>query len=168
METFIRISTIIHVISGSLALLFGVLAIMLKKNTPKHKPVGKVYFWSMTVIFVTGVYLSVFKNNIFLFLIAFFTYYSVCIAYRALKLKQLNITQKPTMLDWFIEIAAGISFCGMILIACISFYKNQNFGAIIPFVFGSFGLWGVSRNVSDYYINQNKPWFGLKYILEIC
>lgn len=35
----------------------------------------------------------------------------------------------------------------MILIACISFYKNQNFGAIIPFVFGSFGLWGVSRNV---------------------
>lgn len=104
METFIRISTIIHVISGSLALLFGALAIMLKKNTPKHKPVGKVYFWSMTVIFVTGVYLSVFKNNIFLFLIAFFTYYSVCIAYRALKLKQLNITQKPTMLDWFIEL----------------------------------------------------------------
>lgn len=147
METFIRISTIIHVIAGSLALLFGALAIMLKKNTPKHKPVGKVYFWSMTVIFVTGVYLSIFKSNIFLFLIAFFTYYSVCIAYRSLKLKQLNITQKPTMLDWLIEIVAGFSFLGMILIACISFYKNQNLGAIIPFVFGSFGLWGVSRNV---------------------
>jgi len=147
MKTFIQISTIIHIIAGATALLFGALAIILKKNTPKHKPVGKVYFWSMTIIFITGVYLSVFKNNIFLFLIAFFTYYSVCIAYRALKLKYLNITQKPTVLDWFIEIAAGISFIGMIAFAILAYYKSHNFGAIIPLVFGSFGLWGVSRNV---------------------
>lgn len=147
MKTFIQISTIIHIIAGATALLFGALAIILKKNTPKHKPVGKVYFWSMTIIFITGVYLSVFKNNIFLFLIAFFTYYSACIAYRALKLKHLNITQKPTVLDWFIEIAAGISFIGMIVFAILAYYKSHNFGAIIPLVFGSFGLWGVSRNL---------------------
>lgn len=147
MEKFIQISTIIHIVAGSAALLFGALAIFLKKNTPKHKPVGKVYFWSMTIIFITGVYLSIFKNNIFLFLIAFFTYYSVCIAYRALKLKLLNISQKPTMIDWLIEIIAGISFIGMIAFAIIVYFKSHNFGAIIPFVFGSFGLWGVSRNV---------------------
>jgi len=154
MKTFIQISLIIHVIAGAAALLFGALAIFLKKNTPKHKPVGKIYFWSMTIIFITGVYLSVFKNNIFLFLIAFFTYYSVCIAYRALKLKHLNITQKPTIIDWAIEIIAGISFIGMVTFAVLAYFNSHNLEAIIPFVFGSLGLWGVIQNTKRL---LNKP-----------
>lgn len=108
----------------------------------------------MSVIFVTGIYLSVYKSNLFLFLVAIFTYYSVCISYRALKLKQLNISQKPLFIDWLIEIIAGIAFIGMITLAITVYFKSHNFEAIVPLVFGSFGLWGVINNTKRL---LNKP-----------
>ncbi len=146
MALFIKYSLIIHVIAGCCALLFGAFAIALKNNTPKHKKVGKLYFWCMTVIFVTGVYISLYKNNIFLFLIALFTYYAVCIAYRALKLKQLNITQTPLLIDWIIQIIAAIAFIGMVAYAIYIYIKTQQTDALIPFVFGVMGIFGIYKN----------------------
>lgn len=87
MKTIILIAIIIHVVAGIGALLSGATAILLRKNTPKHKPIGRIYFWCMTVIFITGIFLSVAKELLFFFFIAIFTYYSVLIAYRALRLK---------------------------------------------------------------------------------
>ncbi len=146
MALFIKISLIIHVLSGIGALIFGGTAIALKTNTPKHRIVGKVYFVCMSIIFVTGVYLSLYKNNIFLFLIAVFTYYAVCVAYRALKLKQLNISRKPEFIDWVIEIIAGISFLGLIVFAVFYYIKNNSMDTLIPFVFGTMGIYGVYKN----------------------
>lgn len=162
METFIKISTIIHVTAGCGALLFGALAIILKRNTSKHKAIGKLYFWCMTVIFVTGIYLSLYKNNVFLFLIAIFTYYSVSIAYRALKLKQLNITQKPKLIDWLIEIIAGCAFIGMIIFAIILFFQSSSSGFLLPLIFGSFGLYGVITNTKRLLKKPNKTMIWLK------
>ena len=69
MEKFITITLIIHVIAGTSALISGALAIILKRNTPKHKPVGKIYFWSMTFVFITAMIVSIAHKNQFLFLI---------------------------------------------------------------------------------------------------
>ncbi len=146
MALFIKISLIIHVIAGIGALIFGGTAIALKNNTPKHRIVGKIYFVCMTIIFVTGVYISLYKNNIFLFLIAVFTYYAICVAYRALKLKQLNISQKPELIDWVIEVIAGIAFLGLVVFAVYYYIKNNSMETLIPFVFGTMGIYGVYKN----------------------
>ena len=147
MEKIFTVAIIIHVIAGIGALIFGALAIILKKNTPKHKPVGRWYFYCMTTIFVTGVFLSVCKGLLFLFFIAIFTYYSTIIAYRALRLKNLHADQKPAMIDWIVEAIAGITFIGLILFAINYYIKNESINALIPFVFGTMGLWGVIKNV---------------------
>jgi hypothetical protein len=102
----------------------------------------------MTVIFITGVYISLFKGNIFLFLIAIFTYYAACIAYRALRLKQLNISQKPKFIDWALDIIAGITFIGMIVFAIYYYFNSATSNFIIPLVFGIMGVLGVYRNIN--------------------
>ena len=110
MEKFIHWTVIIHVVCGFGALATGIIAFLLRKNTPKHKKAGIVYFYLMTIIFVSAVFLSIVKGLMFFFFIAVFTYYSCLVAYRALKLKNLHKGQKPTAIDWAIQVIAALTF----------------------------------------------------------
>jgi uncharacterized membrane protein len=147
MEKTFTVAIIIHVIAGIGALIFGALAIILKKNTPKHKPVGRIYFYCMTIIFVTGVFLSVFKGLLFLFFIAIFTYYATIIAYRALRLKNLHNGQKPAKIDWIVEGVAAVTFVGLIIFAIFYYIQNRDMNSLIPLTFGTIGLRGVIKNI---------------------
>ena len=162
MEKIFKVAIIIHVIAGIGALIFGALAIILKKNTPKHKPVGRWYFYCMTTIFVTGVFLSVCKGLLFLFFIAIFTYYSTIIAYRALRLKNLHNGQKPAKIDWIVEAIAGVTFVGLIVFAINYFIQNKDINALIPFAFGTMGLWGVFKNTKRLMSKPKETMYWLK------
>ncbi|MGZ3884871.1 MAG: hypothetical protein ACXVPQ_03785 [Bacteroidia bacterium] len=146
MGSTVKIILILHVTAGFSALVSGALAILLKRNTPKHKPVGRIYFWCMSVIFATGIFLSVLKGLLFFFFIAIFSYYSTVIAYRALRLKKLHEGQKPAAIDWLTEIIAALTFFGMIVFGLYLYFKANNPNGLIPFIFGSMGLLGVYRN----------------------
>lgn len=162
MEKIFTMTIIIHVIAGIGALIFGALAIILKKNTPKHKPVGRVYFYCMTTIFVTGVFLSVCKGLLFLFFIAIFTYYSTIIAYRALRLKNLHNGQTPAKIDWIVEIIAGVTFVGLIIFAIHFYIQHKDINALIPLTFGTFGLWGVIKNTQRLLSKPKQTLYWLK------
>lgn len=162
MEKILTIAIIIHVLAGIGALIFGALSIILKKNTPKHKPVGRIYFYCMTTIFVTGVFLSVCKGLLFLFFIAIFTYYSTIIAYRALRLKNLHNGQKPAIIDWIVEVIAGLTFVGLIIFAIIYYIQNKDVNALIPFAFGTMGLWGVIKNTKRLLSKPKETLYWLK------
>jgi uncharacterized membrane protein len=169
MEKTISIMLFIHVVAATGALISGALAIILKRNTPKHKPVGKFYFWCMTIVFITATFISVVKRHQFLFLIGIFTYYSTVIAYRALKLKNLHNGQKPHFIDWLIEAIAGITFLGMVAFAVIVYFQTKSFEAIIPFVFGVLGTYGVYRNILKYIHGQTETMYWLKkHIGNMC
>ena len=162
MEKIFTIAILIHVLAGIGALIFGALAIILKKNTPKHKPVGRFYFYCMTTIFVTGIFLSVCKGLLFLFFIAIFTYYSTIIAYRALRLKYLHNGQKPAKIDWIVEAIAGVTFVGLIIFAVYYYIENRDMNALIPLTFGSFGLWGVIKNTQRLLAKPKQTLYWLK------
>ena len=155
METFIRISLIIHVLAGSLALFAGLGAILLRNNVKSHRPFGKVYFWCMTVVFITAVYISSYKGNIFLFCVSFFTYYSCLTAFRSLKLKKLHVDQKPHWVDWGIEALFGITHFGFVCFGVLLLSGKDKsimgggmteFG-VICLVFGLLGLNGNRQSI---------------------
>lgn len=148
MGSFLKILLIVHISAGAMSLLFGAIAFAFRKNTPKHKPFGRIYFWCMTVVFVTAIILSVAKGLLFLFLIAVFSYYSTIVAYRSLSLKNLHKDQKPLKLDWAIEIVAGLIFIGMVVFGLMILLKKQSFGGIIPLLAGVFGLRSVWVNIN--------------------
>ena len=162
MEKILTIVLVIHVLAGIGALIFGALAIMLKKNIPKHKPVGRIYFYCMSTIFVTGVILSVCKGLLFLFFIAIFTYYSTIIAYRALRLKKLHNGQKPAKIDWIVEAIAGVTFVGLIIFAVYFYAKYKDISALIPLTFGIFGLRGVIKNTKRLLSKPTETLYWLK------
>lgn len=162
MEKTFTVAIIIHVLAGIGALIFGAFAIILKKNTPKHKPVGRYYFYCMSIIFVTGIFLSVFKGLLFLFFIAIFTYYATIIAYRALRLKNLHNGQKPAKIDWIVEIIAGMTFIGLIVFAVAYYIQSKSFDAIIPLTFGLMGLIGVVRNTKRLLSKPKETLYWLK------
>jgi len=149
-------------LAGALALLFGAMAIILKQQTPKHKKVGKIYFWCMTVIFITGVFLSVIKGLLFLFFIAVFTYYATIIAYRALKLKELHSGQKPTNFDWIIEYTALLVFVGLLVFAGWYYFKTKSSESVIPLAFGLMGMWGVLKNIKQLKQKPTETFYWLK------
>ena len=147
METTFFIILIIHIVAGTLSLLSGLGAIIFRNKVKIHRPFGKVYFWSMTVIFVSAIYMSIVHSNIFLFCVSFFTYYSCLTAYRSLKLKKLHVEQNPAKIDWAIELFFGLMNVAFVVLAILLLNgPNKNFG-IISLVFGLIGVRGNYINI---------------------
>lgn len=160
METFITISLIIHVTAGCVALLSGLLAILFRNKVKKHRPFGKIYFWCMSIIFFTAIYISVYRKNIFLFCVAFFTYYMCLTAFRSLKLKNIHKGQKAKTIDWVIELFFGLMHIGFVSFGIyLLSNENKEFG-IICLVFGLLGLRGNYLNIKRLkgYVDYSNYW----------
>jgi len=124
MQKVFLVILVIHIAAGTTALISGLLAIIFRNKVKVHKPIGRIYFWAMTVIFISAVYMSITHSNIFLFCVSFFTYYSCLTAYRSLRLKKLHLDQKPARLDWAIEIFFGL----MHINGAKCFFRNYQHG----------------------------------------
>lgn len=75
----------IHIIAGFLALFSSFVAVYTKLVTDRHQLhlySGRVFCWAMTVVFLTSVALTILKPNLFLFVIAVFSYYLTFVGWR--------------------------------------------------------------------------------------
>ncbi len=104
----LRILLIIHIAGGTTALVSGLVAMLTHKGGVAHRRAGKIYFWGMTGVFISAVVLSLAKDNIFLLLVGFFSYYLTARGYRILYLRQLSSGQKATAADWLITGVAAL------------------------------------------------------------
>lgn len=146
MENIFIITKWIHIISGGCALLTGLFAIIFRNKTKIHRPFGISYFWSMTIIFFTSVFMSIFHWSPFLLAVGFFTYYSCITGYRSLRLKQIHLEQKPLKFDWFLEVFFGTIHVLFLLFGIYSLSTNETTLGIISIVFAIFGLRGNWEN----------------------
>lgn len=159
MKTTIHIMLIIHIISGTLALSCGLLSMLNKKGSKRHRATGKLFFGSMTGVFITATSISLVKNIPFLFMVGFFSYYLACSGYRALFLKKLYLQQQPAPLDWIINITGMISGMGLILFS-YSWFLQRGIWGLVPLLFGLFCLFnGISDMRSFYKRPDNKQYW---------
>ena len=86
----------IHILAGSTALLAAVIPVVTKKGGKNHVRAGRVYASAMTVIFVTALPLAIIGDDIFLLIIAFFSFYLVFAGWRFAR----NSVGKPLWVDW--------------------------------------------------------------------
>lgn len=94
----------------------------------------------MSLIFVSAIYLSLIKSNVFLLCVAFFSFYQCLVAFRALRLKKIHINQEPTKFDWFIEIVFCSAHISFVAFAVYQFILGNCSIGIVSFVFGVTGL----------------------------
>lgn len=160
MEGTVQYILYTHILVGIIALLSGAMAIFSKKGMKLHRTAGKIYFWAMTCVFITGIIVAGYRYNRFLFLIAFLSYYSVFSGVRFLKLKNLHKNQKPKWYDWAAGIVNGIVniiFIGMGLYYL--FQPNNNLdGALISTGFGIGGLLISYTNLKPFIVRPTKAY----------
>ena len=78
---------IVHIAGGTIGLVTGLIGMISPKGKKLHRGAGKIFFLAMALIFVSSIYMSVVKQNWFLFFIGFFSFYLAATGYRILALK---------------------------------------------------------------------------------
>ena len=125
----------IHILAGSVALVSAALALSSKKGKKFHILIGKAYFWSMAIIFLTALPLSTITSNVFLFLITIFSFY---LAFSGMRFAK-NRKGVPTRIDLIAVNFMLLSGVGMWILAIIFFIDN-NSQYITIIVFGFYAL----------------------------
>ena len=127
----------IHIASGSIALFSSALAISTEKGKKFHVLSGKSYFWSMVLIFLTAIPMSIINSNVFLFLIAIFSFY---LAFSGMRFAR-NRSGVPTRADLIAVNFMFLSGAGMWILAIIFFINNDSqFITLIVFGFLALSL----------------------------
>ena len=122
----------IHILAGSVALLSAASALLTEKGKKFHVLIGKAYFWSMVIIFLTAIPMSIITGNVFLFLIAIFSFY---LAFSGMRFAK-NRTGVPTLVDLIAVNFMLLSGIGMWILAIIFFIDNDSqFITLIVFGF---------------------------------
>ncbi|MEQ6123028.1 hypothetical protein AAON49_02360 [Pseudotenacibaculum sp. MALMAid0570] len=88
MDTFHNINIVTHVISGTIGLLLGVVAIVSLKGGKLHVKSGRWFLWFLAVVCLTGILgIFVFERNSFLIVITLLSAYQGFSGYRVLQTK---------------------------------------------------------------------------------
>ena len=121
----------IHILAGTIALLCAALAFSSEKGKRLHVLSGRAYFWSMAIIFLTAIPMSIISSNIFLYLIAIFSFY---LAFSGMRFAR-NRKGTATTLDWIAVSLTILSGLGMLILSAI-FFSNDDSQYIVLLVFG--------------------------------
>jgi uncharacterized membrane protein len=149
MDNLFPIIRIIHILAGATALVTGLLAMLTLKGGKAHRINGKLYFWSMGIIFVSSIYMAIYREMIFFVLIAFFSFQAAFNGYRILYLKKINQGQKAGTLDYIGIVVGALAAVFMLYLGIINAI-NGNQSGIILLVFGSFYALGVWQEIRKF------------------
>ena len=142
----------IHILAGTIALLCAVMAVSSEKGKKLHVLSGRTYFWCMVAIFLTAIPMSIITSNIFLFLIAIFSFY---LAFAGMRFAR-NRKGVATTLDWIIVSLMILSGVGMWILAAIYFTNNNS--QYIPLLV--FGFIAIALGYADFKSHKNKTAIG--------
>ena len=148
----------IHVLAGTVALLCSAIAVSSQKGKKLHVLSGRTYFWCMVGIFLTAIPMSIINSNIFLFLIAIFSFYLAFAGMRFAK----NRKGIATKIDWIAVSLMILSGLGMWVLAVI-YFLNDNSQYITLLVFGFIAL---ALGYGDYISHKNKAAIGKERIAK--
>ncbi len=138
----------IHILAGTIALLCAAMAVSSEKGKKLHVLSGRTYFWCMVAIFLTAIPMSIITSNIFLFLIAIFSFY---LAFAGMRFAR-NRKGVATTLDWIVVSLMILSGVGMWILAAIYFTNNNS--QYIPLLV--FGFLAIALGYADFKSHKNK------------
>ena len=148
----------IHILAGSVALVSAALALSSEKGKKFHILIGKAYFWSMAIIFLTALPLSTITSNVFLFLITIFSFY---LAFSGMRFAK-NRKGVPTRIDLIAVNFMLLSGVGMWILAIIYFIDNDS--QFIPLTV--FGFLALFLGYGDFQTFKNQTAIGKERIAK--
>lgn len=141
----IKVLLYFHIFCGCLALFSSLMAILTRKGHRTHRRFGRLFFYAMTGVFLTALPLAQMTRNVFLFLIAIFSYYLAFSGWRFAK----NRT----------AVASAVDLTGIFIMFCVSVlmigsglldYKATETKPLVLIIFGSIGFFLSFTDWRDY------------------
>lgn len=105
MENLISIALLLHVLTGMTAFVTGLTAIVARKGNKWHIISGRIYFYSMLIVAVSAIFISIYRENIFLLAIGVFAFYMTWAGFSSIRNKSL----KPKLFDWTLLVLGMIT-----------------------------------------------------------
>ena len=125
---------VIHILCGSISLACSIAAIATPKGSQIHKKYGRYFFYGMTGIFITALPMASIKSNMFLFLIAIFSYYLAYSGFRYARRREPVIP----ISDWIICSAMMSASIIMIIMGLWSLNSDRVQSTVL-LIFGFLG-----------------------------
>lgn len=150
--TLYKLLLLLHIAAGAIALISGIFASSIKQfNWPHHwhKLFGLAFFFSMAVIFLTALPMSLIKPNMFLLFISIFSIYFAYTGWRYAK----NSSGHAEKEDWLAVVIMSICCIGMGAYGATMLLNHDNNG-ITLLVFAGIGIANAARNGYCLYTNQ--------------
>lgn len=96
MESLHHLNILFHVLAGSIALIAGLVALVVRKGSITHIRFGRYFMWMIIVVIATGLIgVFVFKRNNFLLVITLLSAYNCFSGIRVIRLRG----QRPARID---------------------------------------------------------------------
>jgi uncharacterized membrane protein len=147
----------LHIAAGFIALVVAPLAMIAKKGGNAHRRWGKVFFYSMAVVAVTAIVIGIMRPNIFLAMVAVFSFHMIATGYRSLYHKRLHEGQKPATMDLVLQGSAGVINGGLFIWGFTNMLLgHRGTGTILFLVFGLIGSLMVWRSMQRFYSRANE------------
>lgn len=148
-----HILLIIHIVAGFAALAAGFIAIITKKGNGWHIWSGRIYFWSMVLVSITALFLSVVRPNLFLLFISLFSFYLTWSGYQSIRWKNkplpagIHIFNKLLVPLFFVT---GVIMIGLSLATLLGVIRHQLLqqSSIVLLVFGMIFAIFTARDLS--------------------
>lgn len=121
---------VLHVIFGIVAFAAAPGAMMAKKGGLWHKRFGSAFFYAMMAVAVSAFILWTLGSELFLMLIAVFSFYLAFSGYRAVKIKN----GQAETIDWLVTSAALLAGIGLVIMGVLALYKGNSFGYVALFL----------------------------------
>jgi uncharacterized membrane protein len=140
--TIFKFILVLHVICGTVAFIAAPGAMMSKKGSLWHRRFGSAFFYGMMAVAASAFVLWTLGSQLFLMLIAVFSFYLAFSGYRAVRIKNGSAVK----VDWLVAGAALLAGKGLIVMGVVSLYKGDNFG-IVMLVLGGFCAHGAVKDM---------------------
>ena len=141
----------LHIAAGTVALLTAVVALVTAKGGTNHVRAGRVYAISMTLVFLTAVLLVIFGADVFLLLIALFSFYMAFAGWRFAR----NYLGRAHPVDWTAIGVMGLT--ALLMWGYAAYIRGQGDANWVTLVV--FGVIALALSVADarYYRSAGAP-----------
>jgi hypothetical protein len=141
MENVYIVARYLHIGAGIVAFVVAPVALVAKKAGRTHIFWGSIFFWAMLLVAFSAVPMTIYKPNIFLFLVAIFSTHLVLSGYRASAARKTASLYQSRLIDKGIAFGSLITYLLLIAwgIHTVLCAANTAFG-FIAMVFGVAGL----------------------------
>ena len=149
----------LHISAGFAALFVAPGAMVTHKGGRWHRRWGKVFFWAITVVAASAVFLASAGDDPFLFLVAVFSFYLAFSGYRILYRKHPQVSKRASVLDWMVTVGTLLASFTLTLYGAVQLYTDSTFGAV-AIAFGTLGCAFSGRDLKQMIQPpQEKQWW---------